>query len=561
MTPDHPPSSGDGPPNQTPPQSTVHEVDLADVPAAPEDEIVQQPSATNAEDEKVDPSPPPPPPPNVPEEQIPALVVRWYDRGTVIPNLQNPRSYTHRQKMGIVATVAIASFSAPFASNILMPSFPFIGPSLRLGHTGVTLTTTMFLVALGLGPLYHAFLCEKFGRRPIYLCGFSLYTLASVACALSPDGDALVVCRFFQAFGSSAAQSLGMGTIADIYIPSERGRATGFWYLGPILGPMISPLIGGSIYQWLGWRAVLWATAFFGILLLTLIVLFLPETSLKLRAEQANPPEPLAPLPEARPKPKTYYAKQAAFQTYNYGIRPLGTIYHLAFPPIGLAALYATICFGSLYAISVAAPFSYAKPPYLLHSLGISLLYLPPCVAYCVGSVVGGYLSDREIRIAKERYGEDAYPPEVRMRSARWGMPLVPAGLLIFGWGLHRHTHLALPATGAFVFGIGFMLTNGTIMAYFTDAVPGQTASVVAAYNALRNVFAGFISAVTTMALQSGLQEGWFMSIMAILCLIGSLNLEIIQIRGPEWRRKRQERIEAERARTASQAVSTKPHA
>lgn len=64
----------------------------------------------------------------------------------------------------------------------------------------------MFMTALGVGPLYHAFLSEKFGRRPVYIFGFVLYTVASVACALAPTGQDLVGFRFVQAFGASAAQ-------------------------------------------------------------------------------------------------------------------------------------------------------------------------------------------------------------------------------------------------------------------------------------------------------------------------------------------------------------------
>lgn len=73
--------------------------------------------------------------------QVPAHVIRWIDRGTLIPTLQDPRSYTPKQKMSIVLIVAVASFSAPFASNIIMPSFPFIGPALKMNNTGVSLTS------------------------------------------------------------------------------------------------------------------------------------------------------------------------------------------------------------------------------------------------------------------------------------------------------------------------------------------------------------------------------------------------------------------------------------
>ncbi|KAG9051192.1 hypothetical protein FS837_011307 [Tulasnella sp. UAMH 9824] len=513
--------------------------------------------------------------PPAPEPQKPSTVLRWFDYGTILPTLQNPRSYTRNQKIIIVAIVALSSFSAPFASNIMMPSFPFIGPTLGLGQTGVTLTTALFMAALGIGPLYHAFLSERFGRRPVYLGGFTLFTLASVACAVAPDGDDLVAYRFFQAFGSSAAQSIGMGTISDIYIPSERGRATGWWFIGPILGPMVSPLIGGAVYQWMGWRAILWTTAIFGVILLVLITLFLPETSMKLKAQQARPPsipsmaEAASSLPApvtdtAAPQSQplrtrlTGNARKAVKFGYTYGLQPLTTISRLLFPPVGLSSLYASLCFGSMYAISVATPFSFSEPPYKLGSMDISFLYLPACVGYCLGSIGGGYLSDREVRMAKERSEDgETYSSEVRLRSARWGVPLVPAGLLIFGWGLHRHTHMALPIMGGFVFGVGLMLTNGTIMAYFTDSIPGQTASVVAAYNALRNLLAGTVAALTTAALDSGLRENWYFTLLALACLASSVFLEVILRYGAVWRQRRQQKLNQEQAPIAMTTLAT----
>ncbi|KAG8984095.1 hypothetical protein FRB90_005574 [Tulasnella sp. 427] len=386
-----------------------------------------------------------------------------------------------------------------------------------------------------------------------------------------------------------------MGTISDIYIPSERGRATGFWFIGPILGPMISPLIGGAIYQWMGWRAILWTTAIFGVILLVLITLFLPETSLKLKAQQASRLSPTspscihansnsnskantAPKPSSSPLPVPATHQPSSPSPphrrslltripipilsvltflYIYTLTPLTTVLHLLFPPVGLSALYSSLCFGSLYAISVSTPFKFSEPPYKLGSMDISFLYLPACVGYCLGSVVGGYLSDREVRRAKDQ-SEDGqtYSSEVRLRSARWGVPLVPAGLLIFGWGLHRHTHMALPIMGGFVFGVGLMLTNGTIMAYFADSIPGQTASVVAAYNALRNLIAGTVAALTTAALQSGLRENWYFTLLALVCFAGSVCLEVIQRYGAIWRQRRQNKLN-EKAGASPPAAST----
>ena len=42
--------------------------------------------------------------------------------------------------------------------------------------------------------------------------------------------------RALQAVGSSAPLSLGAGSLADVYEPSERGQKLGLFYAFPLLG-------------------------------------------------------------------------------------------------------------------------------------------------------------------------------------------------------------------------------------------------------------------------------------------------------------------------------------
>lgn len=491
--------------------------------------------------------------------QQPVLVKRWIDRGACLPTLQNPRSYTKWQKILIVFTVSLASFTAPFASNALLPAFPGIQASYRSTETRVSLTTTVFLLSIGISPIWHAFLSERYGRRPVYIFGFLLYIIASIFCALAPNAAALTGLRFLQAMGSSCAQSVGMGSIADIYEPAQRGRATGWWYLGPIMGPLIAPLVGGALESWLGWRAIGWFLAIWGGILWVFIVLFLPETSQNLKARQAAgvaaallPPAPST--ASARSLSRSAKVKAVLIDGFSFFIvRPLYTLTYIRFPPIGLTILLASACFASLYAVATTVTWAFHKAPYHFSPIIVSLMYIPNCVGYIIGSVVGGYLSDRAVARAREKYG-DSYAPEVRLMSAWAGVPLVPAGLIIFGWSLRAGLHWTVPALGGFIFGIGQMLAIGTMMAYFADSTK-ETASVVACYNLVRNVAAGLIAGITPSALRQ-YRAGWFMTILAIVCIVFSVNLEFVRRYGPYWRQRRDEE-EAEEA--ARQAAATNP--
>jgi len=54
----------------------------------------------------------------------------------------------------------------------------------------------------------------------------------------------------------ASVQAVGAGTLADIYIPQQRGRAMGFFYIGPLMGPLVVRdlfaylLSTGPNYRW-----------------------------------------------------------------------------------------------------------------------------------------------------------------------------------------------------------------------------------------------------------------------------------------------------------------------
>ncbi|CAE6531611.1 unnamed protein product [Rhizoctonia solani] len=457
-----------------------------------------------------------------PQPRQHALIQRPVDRWTILPNLQDPKSYRRRDKAGIVFVVALASFAGPFASNSLQPAFPELQRDWNIPDTVVALTTTLFLCATGIAPLWYAFLSERYGRRPIYLFGFLVFSLASVVCALSTNIGMLLTFRFVQAVGASCAQSVGLGIISDIYVPAERGRATGWWYLGPIAGPLLSPLVSGALITWTdAWQSTMWFNVIFGGVLELLILLFLPETSTMLKAKQAATLSNPAPDQVCESKQTLSQACKSLFHLFI--IRPFNTVLYIRFLPVGLTVYYGSTCFACLYAISTAIPFSFEGTSTPFNSMKIALAYIPPCLGYIIGSISGGYLSDHVYRRARARDG-DNFAPEARLDSAWFGVPFMPIGLLIFGWTLHTHQKCLIPLVGGFIFGIGFMLGTGTCMAYFADVIPGQSASVVACFNLCRNVAAALSAALAAPAINN-IGQGWYFTIMATLVSLMSLNL------------------------------------
>ncbi|EGV65333.1 MFS general substrate transporter [Yamadazyma tenuis] len=206
---------------------------------------------------------------------------------TLIPEYEDPRDYGPRQKMVIVLIVALAAICGPMGTSILLPAIEDVGKDLHTSTSVVNVSVGIYLLAMGIFPLWWSAFSEKHGRRNVYLVSFTMFVGFCVGCSLAPSIQTLIVFRVLCGGCSASVQSVGAGTIGDLYVPSERGRAMGWYYLGPLMGPFLSPILGGAVAQAWGWRATQWVLVIVSGLSLMGILFLLPET-LRKQDDMAN---------------------------------------------------------------------------------------------------------------------------------------------------------------------------------------------------------------------------------------------------------------------------------
>jgi MFS family permease len=134
-------------------------------------------------------------------------------------------------------------------SAIVMPVLGEIARDFNASPVLANMSVAVYMLAMGIFPLWWSSFSETGGRRTIYIISFTLFLLFAVLSAVSTNISMLVVVRTFSGGASASVQAVGAGTIADLWEPKERGRALGLFYLGPLCGPLISPIIGGALGQ------------------------------------------------------------------------------------------------------------------------------------------------------------------------------------------------------------------------------------------------------------------------------------------------------------------------
>ena len=398
----------------------------------------------------------------------------------VIAEVTEPHDYTRKRKWMITFVVAVAAAAAPMGSSIILPALGDITVEFNSTPTVVNLSVAMYMLSMSIFPLWWSSFSETLGRRTIYLSSFVLFLIFNILSAVSTNIAMFIVARLLSGGAAASVQAVGAGTIADVWEVKERGRAMGIFYLGPLCGPLISPILGGVLTQELGWRSSQWALAIFGGALILFILFCLPETlatrkpliqeaeadveaniSEKRTNELSRPPlDRIATTQSVAIKSKTYLSVLR-----RVFLDPLRIILYLRFPAVAICVAYASITFGSLYMLNISVQRTFSEEPYNYSVIIVGLLYIPNSMGYFIASLFGGRWVDnimhREARKAGrfDDRGRLKFIPEDRMKENAWmGALMFPSALIMYGWTARYGINIAAPMVANFFFGVGSML-------------------------------------------------------------------------------------------------------
>ncbi|KAF1982190.1 MFS transporter [Aulographum hederae CBS 113979] len=192
----------------------------------------------------------------------------------------NPQNFSRMKKARIILCVASIAFIVTFASSIDSAVLPQAAEDFGVSEVTESLATALFLVGFGVGSLYAGPLSELYGRNYVYMGTLLLFMIWIMAAALAPNIGAQVTFRFLAGVCGSPALTLAGGTVADVYNPLERTYGFPLFAIsgfgGPVLGPVVGSYMGPS--SLVSWRWTEWITLIIAGLVLTLVVLFQPET-------------------------------------------------------------------------------------------------------------------------------------------------------------------------------------------------------------------------------------------------------------------------------------------
>lgn len=379
-----------------------------------------------------------------------------------------------------------------------------------------------------------------------------------------------------QSSGSSATVALANAVAADLVTSAERGSYIGYTSVSGILAPTLSPIIGGLISEYAGWRWIFWFLLIFAGTFFIPFLLFFPETCRKIVGNGSIPPPALSHslpthLRERRLKKQGQHHlfeerdELAAKRKIRFP-NPLSVLVIVFNKQASLILLSNGILFASWYVMSASLP-SQFQARYGLNDAQIGLLFIP----MGVGSIVSAFTTGRLIDWNYARHARKTGMPVQRTRQddltnfpierARLeiSLPLLYLGagaVVAYGWLLEYNTGIAPVCVIMFVFGFCIIAGFNVMNILMVDIYPGKPASATAANNLVRCLLGAGSSAVV-IPLINAIGVGWACTLSAFIWVVFSPLIFLLMKLGPKWRKERKEKMDdkAERKRQQEAGV------
>ncbi len=185
---------------------------------------------------------------------------------------------TDTSSRAFLVLLVMLSMLGPLTLNILVPSLPGMVDSLKATKESVQLTLSLYLLGMAVGQLMLGPLADRFGRRPVLLVALVLYVFSSLAAFLAPNVETLIVARILQSFGATAGITLARTMIRDLYSRDSAASMIAYVTMAMVVAPMVSPVLGATIDDLFGWRAILLFCSVLGLISFAIAAPILPET-------------------------------------------------------------------------------------------------------------------------------------------------------------------------------------------------------------------------------------------------------------------------------------------
>jgi DHA2 family methylenomycin A resistance protein-like MFS transporter len=166
----------------------------------------------------------------------------------------------HKPSPAVLLAASFAFIIVQLDVTIVNVALPEIGRELGASVSALQWVVDAYTLGFAVFLLSAGVLGDRFGARRVFLSGFALFTLASLACAMAPGPLALNLARAVQGVGAAllVPSSLAILNAAYAHDRAQLAKAIAWWTAAGGVSIAAGPVLGGLLMSVAGWRSIFW---------------------------------------------------------------------------------------------------------------------------------------------------------------------------------------------------------------------------------------------------------------------------------------------------------------
>ena len=159
-------------------------------------------------------------------------------------------------KLFLVLLLGVLSAFGPFVVDLYLPSLPQLASFFETSASMTQLTLTTAMIGLAVGQLLLGPLSDKFGRKIPLIISLVIYIISTVLIVYAPNIEAMIVLRVIQGLSSAGSVVISRAIATDLYRGREMTRFFGLLMTINGIAPIISPILGSLLLEYISWKGV-----------------------------------------------------------------------------------------------------------------------------------------------------------------------------------------------------------------------------------------------------------------------------------------------------------------
>lgn len=172
----------------------------------------------------------------------------------IISNGLTAMKAVSRVKRVLPWIVALALFLETLDSTIIATAVPKIAESLQVNPLDLKLALTSYLLSIAIFIPISSWIAERYGTRAVFTSAMAIFTLGSICCGFAFNLTTLVLARILQGIGGALMTPVARMVLVRVFNKAELLKVISFVTIPALVGPLLGPVVGGTITTLLSWR-------------------------------------------------------------------------------------------------------------------------------------------------------------------------------------------------------------------------------------------------------------------------------------------------------------------